>query len=376
MPTQRRKPMKPIIFFMAWIPFYGNLIAQPKTDPTEVLVTVNDVEIREHQFIAESDLRINVYAAKSAAKGLAYEESSRELTRQSMREEVMHALIERELIAQQLKTDHLEITAAEIDGWLSNKYRERGLTPEQAKEEMLAQGKTLESVREKIKWGNIAIQKLWSAHAKDKKPMTENEAKLAYSSELASYHQQHERRVSRILIEASRDHDDAFRKAAKERAEAILVRAKKGEDFALLAKTCSDDSLTATRGGDRGWSPRGFVTVPGNDPFGDAAFAMKNIGDVSDVVETLDGYEIIKLTGLKEEKQKSYEEARSEIFARDHFRVVGKFWNEYFTTLKNKAHITWSPAELIRKQEREIAERESSQQARKPTLMDSFSSPN
>lgn len=368
--------MKPIFLALAWLPLFGSLTAQPRTDPAEVLVTVNGTEIREHQFIIESDRRINVYAAKSAAKGMTYEESSRELTRESMREEVLHALIERELIAQQLKADHLEITEAEINEWLENKYKERGLTAEQAQKEMTAQGKTLESVKARIKWNNIAIQKLYTAHATNQKPMTENEAKLAYSTEFDSYHQQHERRVSRILVEASRDHDEAFRKAAKERAEALLIRLRKGEDFAQLAKSASDDSLTAARGGDRGWSPRGFVTAPGNDPFGDVAFAMKNIGDISDVVETLDGYEIIRLTGLKEDKQKSFEEARSEIFARNHYRLVGKFWNEYSAMLQKNALISWSPAEQARKQAKEAADREFNQQASKPTLMDTFHSPN
>jgi len=368
--------MKPIFLVMACLPLFGSLAAQNKTDPAEVLVTVNGTGILERQFIIESDRRINVYAAKSAAKGLAYEESSRELTRESMREEVLHALIERELIAQQLKEDHLEITGDEIDEWLADKYKERGLTAEQAEEEMIAQGKTLESVKERIKWNNIAIQKLYTAHAANRKEMTENEARLAYSTERDSYHQQHERRVSRILIEASRDHDEAFRKAARERAEALLARARNGEDFSLLAKSSSDDALTAARGGDRGWSPRGFVTAPGNDPFGDVAFAMKNIGDISDIVETLDGYEIIKLTGLKEDKQKTFEEARPEILARNHYRLVGKFWNEYFATLKGRAVITWSPAELARRQAKEAADREYSRQANKPTLMDAFHSPN
>lgn len=368
--------MKPIFLAMACLPMLGSLAAQPKPDPAQVLVTVNGTGISEQQFIIESDRRINVYAAKSAAKGLTYEESSRELTRESMREEVLHALIERALIAQQLKEDHLEITETEINEWLADKYKERGLTAQQAEEEMTAQGKTLESVKERIKWNNIAIQKLYNAHATNRKEMTENEARLAYSTERDSYHQQHERRVSRILVEASRDHDEAFRKAARERAEALLARARNGEDFAGLAKSSSDDALTAARGGDRGWSPRGFVTAPGNDPFGDVAFAMKNIGDISDVVETLDGYEIIKLTGLKEDKQKTFEEARPEILARNHYRLVGKFWNDYFATLKARTVITWSPVELARRQEKEAADKEYNRQANKPTLMDVFHSPN
>jgi peptidyl-prolyl cis-trans isomerase D len=192
---------------------------------------------------------------------------------------------------------------------------------------------------------------------------------VVYASEIKSFKQEHERRVSRILIEASRDHDEAFRKAAKEKAEALLARIRKGEDFAELAKASSEDRITAAKGGDRGWSPRGFVSAPGNDPFGDVAFAMKKIGDVSEVVETLDGYEIIKLTGLKEEKQKTFEEVKADIIGRRHYLMVGKFWDRFFAGLQAKAEIVWSQAELARKEEREKTEREASLNAERTRLL-------
>lgn len=361
--------MKPVILALACLFPAGNLSAEGSVDTREVLVTVNGSAIREEQFRTEVDRRIDVYAAKSAAKGLPYEESSREQTRQAMREEVIHALIERELISQQLTADHLEITEPEIDAWLAAKYKERGLTPQQAEQEMIEQGKTLASVRERIKWSNIAIQKLYALHAPDQRELTESEAKVIYASEIKSFKQEHERRVSRILIEASRDHDEAFRKAAKKKAEVILARIRKGEDFSELAKSCSEDRITAAKGGDRGWSPRGFVSAPGNDPFGDVAFAMKKIGEVSEVVETLDGYEIIKLTGLKEEKQKSFEEVKADIIGRRHYLMVGKFWDQFFAGMQSKAEIVWSPAELARKGEREKAEREASLNAERSRLL-------
>ncbi len=75
---------------------------------------------------------------------------------------------------------------------------------------------------------------------------------------------------------------------AKQLAEQIDARAKKGENFAQLAKKYSDGP-SGVRGGDLGsFSPRQMVK-----PFADAAVALKP-GQISGVVETPFGFHIIK----------------------------------------------------------------------------------
>jgi peptidyl-prolyl cis-trans isomerase SurA len=92
-------------------------------------------------------------------------------------------------------------------------------------------------------------------------------------------------------------HVDSQRKAAgitrsKEdalaRSREALEKIRAGEDFATLAAEYSDGP-TKTRGGDLGVFQRGRM-VP---PFDTALFELK-VGEVSDIVETLFGYHIIK----------------------------------------------------------------------------------
>jgi parvulin-like peptidyl-prolyl isomerase len=87
-------------------------------------------------------------------------------------------------------------------------------------------------------------------------------------------------------------HPEVDPKAARQKAEDILKRARAGEDFAALAKEFSDDPGSKAQGGDLGWFGRGQMIKE----FEDTAFSLKE-GDISDIVETKYGYHIIKVTG-------------------------------------------------------------------------------
>jgi parvulin-like peptidyl-prolyl isomerase len=327
-------------------------------DPEKVLVTVNGTPVREKQVLEEADRRINAEAAHSATMGWVYDESERNVTRAFMRDDVLHTLIERQLIGDQLKADRIEITDREVDARFVARAKEHGLTVEQAEQEIKEQGKTLPDVKERIRWHTLGVEKLYQVHAKDKRQMTDAEALQLYTENPAEFQQEHERRVSRILINASPDVSPAVKKAARATAEDLLKRIKAGEAFATLAATFSEDPATKPRGGDRGWSPRGFVTAEGNDPFGEAAFGMKNVGDVSEVVETLDGYEIIKLTGIRPARQKSFDEVKVQILEKFKYFEIGNFWDQYAAGMWERARIEWSPKEKARREKREKEERE------------------
>jgi len=96
-------------------------------------------------------------------------------------------------------------------------------------------------------------------------------------------------------------------KAITRRAEAVLKKARKGKDFAALAKKYSQDS-TAAKGGDLGFFSRNDIA----EPLADAAFSMSK-GQVSDLVRTRFGLHIIKVEEIRESKTKSLAEVRSQV---------------------------------------------------------------
>jgi peptidyl-prolyl cis-trans isomerase C len=77
---------------------------------------------------------------------------------------------------------------------------------------------------------------------------------------------------------------------ARKKSQDLLDRARKGEDFAKLAKENSDDPGSKDKGGEYDFFGHGRM-VP---EFEKAAFALKP-GEISDLVETEFGFHIIKL---------------------------------------------------------------------------------
>ncbi|MDQ5878908.1 MAG: peptidyl-prolyl cis-trans isomerase [Pseudomonadota bacterium] len=139
--------------------------------------------------------------------------------------------------------------------------------------------------------------------------VSDAEVKQWYESHKDRYQQNEERRASHILITASASAPDADKAKAKAKAEEVLKEVQKSPArFAELAKQYSQDPGSAANGGDLGFFGRGMMVKP----FEDAVFAQKQ-GETSGLVQSDFGYHIIKLTGIKGEKQKPLDEVRAEI---------------------------------------------------------------
>ena len=130
-------------------------------------------------------------------------------------------------------------------------------------------------------------------------------AREMYLLDKAKYRVPEEVSASHILFEVSKRGDAAALAAANE-ARAKLVA---GADFATLAREISDDPTAKTNAG-----ALGYFTVDKMDPaFSKAAFALKDVGDLSEPVLTRFGYHIIRLDGRHPAEQKPFEKASKQI---------------------------------------------------------------
>ncbi|MGV2990174.1 peptidylprolyl isomerase [Vibrio sp. E150_011] len=120
-----------------------------------------------------------------------------------------------------------------------------------------------------------------------------------YNEHLDKYSTAEQRKVSHILIQGD---DEA-------KAQAILDELNAGADFATLAQEKSDDFGSAEEGGSLGWIERDVM-----DPaFEEAAFALQNVGDRTQLVKSDFGYHIIQLDEIKASESKPLADVKDEI---------------------------------------------------------------
>lgn len=170
---------------------------------------------------------------------------------------------------------------------------------------------TIESV--KLQYAQLNLDQLTSQVT-----ITDADIRDYYDKNKTRFAQPERRRARHILVTVTKDRNDA---AALARANEALAKVKAGGDFAALAKQYSDDTGSATQGGDLGFSQKSDLV----GPFADALFSM-SVNEIRGPVKSQFGYHVIQLEAIEAGKTKSLDEARPEIEAQlRHDRAADKF---------------------------------------------------
>jgi peptidyl-prolyl cis-trans isomerase D len=163
---------------------------------------------------------------------------------------------------------------------------------------------------------------------------SDEEIKKYYEEHAAQFQDAEQRQASHILIAASSTASDAEKTAAREKAEKLYKEAKQNPSvFADLAKKNSQDPGSAANGGDLGLFGRGAMVKP----FEDAVFKMA-MGEISPPVQSDFGFHVIKLTGVKSGKTRSFAETREEISLELKKQKASKRFAEVAETFSNMVY--------------------------------------
>ncbi len=162
--------------------------------------------------------------------------------------------------------------------------------------------------KEKVKLSYVLLNQEIIADSID---VSDDQLMAFYDENLSRYVTPEQRKLSHILVKLDEEETDQNKadKAAKEKAEALLKQIQEGsKTFEELATTSSDDELAAKNKGDLGLIARGDM----GPLFEKEAFAL-TIGDMSNVVKTEAGYEIIKSVEKVDASQKPFDEVKTQV---------------------------------------------------------------
>jgi len=148
-----------------------------------------------------------------------------------------------------------------------------------------------------------------AAENEDSIHVSDADVETYYERNIDKYSRPEERRARHILFKTSPQDPATEQEKKRQQAENVLQKARRGEDFAELARQFSEGP-SAPQGGNLGQFARGGMVKP----FEDAVFAMQT-GEISDIVETSFGFHIIKLEDIIPARIKTLAEVREEITA-------------------------------------------------------------
>jgi len=179
------------------------------------------------------------------------------------------------------------------------------------KRQVAAMGMSPESFMSQITT-RATVEEVVTREVRDKITVAPQQARKFYDENPKRFEQPETVRAAHILLATrnlttNADLSPEQRKAQLELANALLKRARAGEDFGRLAKEFSQDPGSKERGGEYVF-PRGQMAVE----FETAAFAMRP-NQISDVVTTKFGFHIIKLLERNPPKKVEFEKVKDRI---------------------------------------------------------------
>ena len=187
---------------------------------------------------------------------------------------------------------------------------------------------------------SAAYEKIAERHFPIPETPGEKELMDYYQSHLDDYGIPELIRVSQIQFSVPEKAGDGVKKAARMKAETALKKVKEGEDFSKVAEEMTENKLAKLPKGDLG-----FLRVRGDEWLRTAVKGFK-IGQVSEILESPAGYEILKVTDTRAAITSPFLNVRDQIIQAMKTEIQTQERDQYIETLAAAAKIEVVQPEL------------------------------
>jgi len=212
--------------------------------------------------------------------------------------QIFEGLLFQKLLLNQAQVDSVKITEAQVDGEMDHRLRmfiSQIGSPEKLEEYYQ---KSIPEIKNEMR--DIIREQMMVQSAQEK---ITSEVNITPSEVKAFYRKLPKDSLPEIpseievgMIMKAPEIGDEEKQACIDRLKGFKERVKKGDDFSTLAVLYSEDPGSAKKGGELGMFKRGDMRIE----FEAVAFRLKP-GEVSEVVETEDGFHLIQMIERKGE---------------------------------------------------------------------------
>ena len=323
---RRRIPIKRFIFLTVLCGFVSGAVAGYAELVDRIVAIVNDDVIT----LSELDEALEPYV-RQIRKAYYSPETKREMLFK-LRQDVLNKMIDEKLTYQETERLHVSVDDRDVDQHIEQIKSEHFLTEEELRQSLAAEGYTLEEYRERIKEQMLRMR-LINIEVKSKIAVTEKDIREYYEKHKEDYEGTQKYHLRTILIGVSPSAGADQKKAALEEIESIVKDFKSGAAFDELAKQYSQDG-TAESGGDLGLFSLNELSAE----FQETVQRMAE-GQISPVVQTSKGYQVLMLQEIEKMPGRTLKEARIEIHERLYRDLVEEKYRAWLTVLRDRSYV-------------------------------------
>jgi peptidyl-prolyl cis-trans isomerase SurA len=272
---------------------------------------------------------------------------------QFRRLEILRQLIDSELMLQRAEKAGLVATDADVDARLNE--LKAPYTKEEFDKQLQTWGLTLEELKARIR-RDESVKKLVNKDITSKINITDADVANFYNANRGSFNlPDRQVHMAQIVVTPQPDpnvHNLKNDKAkndeeAKRKIQALESRLKQGEDFAMMAQNYSEDPTTTPNGGDLG-----FI---GESSLDKASPELKKMvlslqpGQMSPIIHTQTGYQILKLISKEPAGQRDLSDPRVQQSIRSELlnRKDELLKTAYYDMARNEAKIVNNMSKTI-----------------------------
>ena len=246
---------------------------------------------------------------------------------------VLERMVDEELQQRAATRARIAVTAAEVDQAMARIAAQNGITVERLIAEARRTGMGVREYRREVR-RQVLDAKMMNLRLQGRIRVTESDLRAHYQGIVLDERRKLPFRAAWIVL-------DAPRKAPRDRirrqralAERVAEQARRGADFAALARRHSKDEATAKSGGllDR----MVYRRLP--RAVGRASLALE-VGEVSAPVRVGDRFVILKLVERGESKLPTFEEAIEELHERVYLEKMAKARRHWLDSLRRQTHV-------------------------------------